>query len=231
MFTIEIAGIPISISNRFHSTKRMFRDYLSRQMPLINISVSEEEMKLEDEQVSAYAEQLAIVRKIGLFLTDYDAFLMHAAIINVDGQGIGFTAQSGTGKSTRVLLWKKAMGERVDVVNGDKPILRFMQNGLYAYGTPWMGKEGWGKNTRVPMKAMCFLERGEDVSLQRMSPAEVVPRLLRQILIPKDAGRMHAYMALIERFALTVPCYLLTCNMDKEKPIEIWEQIQSEQTA
>lgn len=236
MFTIEIAGIAIAVSNRFHSTKRMFKDYLSRREPLFTVSSSDEEMKLEDGEVSAYAEQHSIVRKISHFLTDYNAFLMHAAIIRVDGQGVGFAAQSGTGKSTRVMLWKKAMGKRVEVVNGDKPILRFKEEGLYAYGTPWTGKEGWGKNTSVPMTAMCFLERGEEVSLRRMEPAEVLPRLLRQILIPNDARIMNAYMALIERFARTVPCYLYTCNMDKEKPEEIWEQIkwdqfQSEQTA
>ena len=132
MFTIEIAGIPIAVDNRFRSTKQLFRDYLSDGLPLLTVSASEEEMKQEAGSVSARAEQLCIIRKMGLSLTDYGAFLMHAAIIDVDGQGVGFTARSGTGKTTRVLLWKKAFGDRVKVVNGDKPILRFQKDGLYA---------------------------------------------------------------------------------------------------
>ena len=231
MFTIEIAEIPIAVNNRFKSTKLLFRDYLSDGLPLLTVSASEEEMKQEEGSVSPRAEQLCIIRKMGLLLTDYSAFLMHAAVIDVDGQGVGFAARSGTGKTTRVLLWRRAMGERVKVVNGDKPILRFRQDGLYAYGTPWMGKEGMGANTSVRMKAMCFIERGEEVSARRMHPSEIVPMLLRQVMMPRKAEKIQSFMNLMERFAVTVPCYLFTCNMDKEKPEELWELIRSEQTA
>ena len=231
MFTIEIAGIPIAVDNRFRSTKQLFRDYLSDGLPLLTVSASEEEMKQEEGGVSAQAEQLCVIRKMGLLLTDYSAFLMHAAVIDVDGQGVGFAARSGTGKTTRVLLWKRAMGERVKVVNGDKPILRFRNDGLYAYGTPWMGKEGMGANTSVRMKAMCFIERGEEVSARRMHPSEIVPMLLGQVMMPRKAEKIRSFMNLMERFAVTVPCYLFTCNMDKEKPEELWELIQAEQTA
>ena len=165
------------------------------------------------------------MRKIIDLVMDYDAFVMHAAVIDIDGQGIAFTADSGTGKTTRVLMWKNTFGKRVKVVNGDKPVLRMTDNGLYAFGSPWMGKEKMGENTCVPMKAVCFLQRGENVSLERMNPDEVIPRLFRQVVMPNNAERISVFMGLMERFVHTIPFYLLTCNMEKEKPEDIWAQI------
>ena len=229
-FTIEIAGIPIGIESRFGSTKLIYRDYLTNRLPWKTVSASEEEMKLEDQETQEENEQLCIYRKIALLMMGYEAFLMHAAVINIDGQGIAFTAESGTGKTTRVLLWKKAFGNRMKVVNGDKPILRFMNDRLYACGTPWRGKEHLGENTRVPMKAVCFIQRGETVSLQRMDAKDITKRLFKQVLVPNDPKLMGVFMNLMERFVKEVPFYLYTCNMYKEEPAKLWEQIQAEQS-
>lgn len=160
MFTVEIAGIPVGIESRYGSTREIYREYLSRRRPWVTVSAMEEEMAAERQQTPEENEQLCLYRKIALLMMNYNAFLMHAAVINIDGQGVMFTAESGTGKTTRVLLWKKAFGKRMRIVNGDKPILRFIHDGLFACGTPWRGKEHMGENNSVPMKAVCFLERG-----------------------------------------------------------------------
>ncbi len=229
MFTIEIAGIPIAVDNHFESTKRFCREYLTDREPVCTVSVSEEEMKRQRKKSPhAVAEQLCVYRMIALSLMNYDAFLMHAAVIDIDRQGLAFVAGSGTGKTTRALLWKKALGDRVKIVNGDKPILRFIDEGVYAYGTPWMGKEGLGENTRTPIKAVCFLGRGENVSLHRLQTEEIIPRLFTQVLIPKDAERLRMFMALMERFVHAVPFWLFICNMEKEEPGVLWEQIRGQ---
>lgn len=225
MFVIRMGGLPIGIITRYDSTRELFRDYLTNELPELIVSVSEEEMLLEDDEISEHTEQMAINRKIASSLIDYDAFLMHAAVISVDSQGIGFAAASGVGKTTRALLWKKTLRNRVKVVNGDKPILRFMDDGIHAFGTPWRGKEKLGDNSNVPMKAMCFIERGDDVSLRRMTPDEAAIRLMRQVLIPKEPWQVQPFISLLERFVQTVPFYLYTCNQDKEKPEELWKQI------
>ena len=75
-----------------------------------------------------YAEELVLLRKISLLMIQYDAFLMHAAVVSVEGRGIAFLARSGGGKSTRVCLWKRAFGDRLTIINGDKPMLRFVDN-------------------------------------------------------------------------------------------------------
>jgi len=228
MFTIEIAGIPIGIESRYGSTRQLYRDYLTSREPWVTVSASEEEIEAEGQPTPEENEQLCIYRKIALLMMDYNAFLMHAAVINIDGQGVVFTAESGTGKTTRVMLWKKAFGKRMKVVNGDKPILRFVNDGLFACGTPWRGKEHLGENTRVPMKAVCFLQRGEEVSLRRMDAREIMLRLFKQVLVPSNPKLMGVFMNLMERFVKEVPFYLYTCNMYKEEPAKLWEQMKDE---
>ena len=228
MFTIEIAGIPVGIESRYGSTRQLYRDYLTSRAPWVTVSASEEEMEAEGQTTPEENEQLCIYRKIALLMMDYNAFLMHAAVINIDGQGVVFTAESGTGKTTRVMLWKKAFGKRMKVVNGDKPILRFVNDGLFACGTPWRGKEHLGENTRVPMKAVCFLQRGEEVSLRRMDAREIMLRLFKQVLVPSNPKLMGVFMNLMERFVKEVPFYLYTCNMYKEEPAKLWEQMKDE---
>ena len=87
-----------------------------------------------------------------------------------------------------------------------------------------------GENTRVPMKAVCFIQRGENVSLQRMDVKDITLRLFKQVLVPNDPKLMSVFMNLMERFVQEIPFYLYTCNMDKEEPTKLWEQIQSDQT-
>ena len=108
-------------------------------------------------------------------MIQYDAFLMHAhaAVVSVEGRGIAFLARSGGGKSTRVCLWKRAFGDRLTIINGDKPMLRFVDNALYVFGTPWNGKEGRGMNGSAPLHALCFLEKSEEVSVSLLKDENV----------------------------------------------------------
>ena len=48
---------------------------------------------------------------------------MHGAVIEYEGNGYMFSADSGTGKTTHILLWRKFLGDKVKIVNGDKPFL------------------------------------------------------------------------------------------------------------
>lgn len=243
MFSVEIAGVPIGINNHYSEVETFCRDYITDRNPWFTVTVSVEDIvsmlhgKSSDfgtdlssagviqEYSLSYAEELCIYRQIALAMIDYDAFLMHAAIIDVDGEGVAFAAGSGTGKSTRVSLWRKTFGTRVKVVNGDKPILRFVNDKLYAFGTPWMGKENWGANTRVPLKYVCFLEREEEVSLIQLETKQVLPRLFQQVLLPEDEEKTGSFMSLLDRFIGNCNFFLLKCNQDKENAEEIWEEM------
>ena len=80
----------------------------------------------------------------------------------MDGAAYLFTAPSGTGKSTHTRLWREVFGDRVWMINDDKPMLRISENLVTAYGTPWNGKHHISRNASAPLKAIVQLNRGKE---------------------------------------------------------------------
>ena len=220
MFCIKISDLVVAINNRYPYVQRYCRDMIIPDCPAdLTVSVTPEEIESERGEEShspGYCESLAIYRKICQGLLPYDDFLMHAAVIAIDGKAYAFAARSGTGKTTHIRQWQAVFGERVTVVNGDKPILRRMDGRFYACGTPWRGKEGMGGSGVCPLQGICFIERGEENRIRRLAKGEVIPRLFPQLLLPEEAEKVTHYMALIDQLLMTVDYYLLTCRPDPD---------------
>ena len=225
MFDIQIARLKIRIDNQYRFVEQLCRDYIVTDgvEPNLLVRVDADEVQAEmavaEVQVTeAYAESVCVYRKICRELpTRFQSFLMHCAVIEYQGEGYAFAAKSGTGKSTHISLWRKHFGEGVKIVNGDKPILRFGKDGrLYAYGTPWCGKEGWQRNTKAPLKGICFIERAPTNSIRQIGADEAVMLVFHQILTPSDMETVDALFPLLDRTLREVPCYILGCNISEE---------------
>ena len=133
MFQIEVAGLVIRIENRYEDVRKLCQDYITgeERKADIFISVSEEELQEEMDKApecffgKGYAEGVVAYEKISNALPAFDAFVMHSSVVEVNGESYAFAAESGTGKSTHTRYWKEVLGDRIKVINGDKPILRF----------------------------------------------------------------------------------------------------------
>ncbi|MDD2958472.1 MAG: hypothetical protein PHR92_08080 [Lachnospiraceae bacterium] len=220
---IQIADVTIELLDVDEYTKRISRDYLTdKEHTELTIAVSEQEIALVEEENKELdfdrrtTKSFAYLEKLDMEMLAFDAFYLHAATIAVDGFAYAFTAKSGTGKSTHIKLWKQVFGDRAFVVNGDRPFLRRIDNTLYAGGSPWCGKEGWSTNVMVPLKALCFLERGTENKIQRVSDAEVAERIFRQLRLPKDTEKLEKLLAILDWIVKNIPCYRLQCNMELE---------------
>ena len=221
----KIADYCIDIHALYPSTERFCAAYVCADPAQVDFSVEMCEADIDREATydpagrnfpRPHLELLALYRKICAELLRRDAFLMHCAVIEYEGRGYAFAAPSGTGKTTHIRLWQTLFGEdRVTIVNGDKPILRCMDGKMYAYGTPWCGKEGYQTNTRVPLHALCFLERAAHNRICRLSDTEAMPRLFAQLMIV-DSTDLARQMELMDRLVTLVPMYKLDCNMDTE---------------
>ena len=218
MFCIRIADIPVRIDNRYSYVHRLCEDYEVNAVPAFTVRVSEEEILEEqkgDTHYSAgYCESLCIYRKICCKLAEYDAFLMHAAAVAVDGKAYIFTAPSGVGKTTHIRLWLEQFGRRAQVVNGDKPIFRYIEDVLYVCGTPWQGKEKWGLNIIRPVQAICFLEQSPTNKILLLDKAEIIRRIFSQLLIPREEKDFNYFWKLLERTLESTNFYLLKCNRE-----------------
>ena len=224
MFSVSIAGIPVGIESKHKYIERISRDYLTDREPLFTVSASEADMAYERERNDpcpgdGYIESAVIHRKIAEQLWRYDAFLFHGAVLSVDGSAYAFTAPSGTGKSTHARLWEECFGERVRYVNGDKPIVRFIDGVPYAFGTPWRGKEGFGENISAPLVGIARITRAESNFAKEMSFDDMSAVLLSQIYVPRDPLAAVRTLALLNRLSGLVRLVELGCNMEADAPI------------
>ena len=223
MFTMQIAGICIAVENQTAGVERYCRAYLCDDRPVqMQVKVTDDKLAAERARTvhaasDAYLESLCIYREIALKMLAFDGFLLHAAVIEADGNAYAFLAKSGTGKSTHIRLWKELLGDRVTVVNGDKPLIRFMDGQAYACGTPWCGKEGWNRNAMVPLRALVFVDRaanhGGRIQMQPLSAKEAASRLLRQILLPGTPEAAEKQLELADRLLGETPAWLLYCDI------------------
>lgn len=222
MFKIKIAELIIRIDHKYEFVSRLCEPYKVSDAAKedFGVSASEQEIAAESEGEEnfsmPYCESLCLYRKLCLKLVRYDGFLMHSAVIELDGEAYVFAAKSGVGKTTHIRLWMQKFGSRCHVINGDKPVYRFLGGKLYAFGTPWCGKEGLGENRSAPVRAICFLERSPVNQIRRLTQAEVIGRIFHQLLMPKEEEGITRFLSMVERTISTVGCYLLRCNMERE---------------
>lgn len=218
----KIANINFSVNNKYPDLIKACRKYIISDTEDYDISFSISENDLKSEQYDKkyykpYLEYIALCRKIAEVMPLHNAFLLHSAVFDVDGTGVAFAAHSGTGKTTHMLLWQKLLGDRLKIVNGDKPIVRFFDNEPntpYAYGTPWNGKENLGCNMRTPLKHICFIERAEQNSCERVSKTDVVNLIFNQVYMPKDPMAAMNTVGLIDRLLSCCNLWKIKCNMD-----------------
>lgn len=218
MLKIRLAEMTIGIHHTHPHLALQCEKYRTEGEPDFEIAVTAEDIAGEKRNADVgatdgYCESIAAYRKIAQQLPSRDALLFHAAVIEVEGRAIAFTAASGTGKSTHIRLWRRVYGERVDIVNGDKPILRFLPDGkLYAFGTPWAGKEGWERNVAVPLSAIVFLERGESDRIEVLPKDEAALRIMPQILLGEDPDCVDATLTMLDRVLRATDTRLLYCT-------------------
>ena len=221
-FIVKLADICIEINSVYPELKNFLKDYLvSDTTPDFSITINEDEILAEREATSdkqfssTYLETLATLRKLAEILPSYNRILMHGASISYHGQAYLFTAPSGTGKSTHIRLWKKYLGDDVKIVNGDKPFIS-LDGEPSIYGSPWAGKENWHRNCCMPLKGICFVQRGTKNSIRNIEPFECLALLFKQVYLPSSAEAAGLTLELVDALTKKVPLYLLTCDMSEE---------------
>lgn len=148
-------------------------------------------------------------------LTLRNGVLIHAASIKWNGQGVLFSAPSGTGKTTHVNMWRERYG--VEVLDGDVTACRMVQGKPYVYGLPWCGSSEQFLNDCVPLGALVFLEQSEDNSITRLALSDAVIRLYaRCYLYVWDEKTADTVLEMITSALTGTDCYLLKCRPDFE---------------
>ena len=229
--TYLIAGMAVSITSIYRDVHEYCRDYAADAAPELAVATTRADIEFERERSLREAElngrapcvssdgvleELAVYRKIAERAPERGVILFHGSALAADGEAYLFTAPSGTGKSTHARLWRELLGDRVVMVNDDKPLLRIGEAGVTVCGTPWNGKHRLGTDISVPLRAVCFLHRAKENAIRPTDRSESYAALLQQVYRPLDPAALAATLRLVDRLAETVPMYRMGCNMEPE---------------
>ena len=221
-FVMEIAGLVTHVQPMFFSTREYCRPYLTERQPEFFVEVAVEDLIYQQELLDQEAdreglrrrkftdpflERTVIQEKIAGKLLERDTLLLHGSTVAVDGVAYLFTAPCGIGKSTHTRLWRERFGDRAVMVNDDKVFLKLSQDGVWAFGSPWTGKHGIGTNICVPLKGICFLQRGIENRIQKALPEKWLPELIHQSFLPEER-----YASLVYQLAQRIPLWEMSCN-------------------
>lgn len=140
----------------------------------------------------------------------FNGFYLHASAVEMEGKAYLFSGPCGMGKSTHTRLWQQVFGESAQVFNDDKPALRRIDDRWYAYGTPWCGKDGINQNKKVPLAGICFLRRGSENTIRRLTPFEATTYIISQTMRKfKDAEKLDLLLSHVDKLVSEIPVYEL----------------------
>ncbi len=230
---IKVADFVFEVNNRYSYYEKFLRPYITEEEPNCHIAIANEVLekrkaKLSSDYPMHYIEFLEIYRVICDYVVANGGMLMHGAVIEYNSNAYMFTAPSGTGKTTHIRLWKKLYGDKVHVINGDKPLMRFIDGECIVYGTPWCGKEHYNRNVKAPLRGIVLLSRGEENSIERISPDKFNAFLLKQVYMPKSREGMLKSLDFADKLFSTVPLYSLKCNISTDAARVACEMITKE---
>lgn len=217
---ILLSELKISIQHEYDYMQSFCKDYIS-SFDTPDIAVKSNKIAILKEKASVPAapiescESLCIYRSIGERLPLFNRFVFHGAAIEYGGNAYLFTAPSGTGKTTHINLWKKHLGDKVKIINGDKPIIHVGDIST-VYGTPWAGKEGYQRNTSAPIAAICIIKQGKINKISRLEKGDAVNHLMRQVYLPQDTAALSNTLSLLGKVIENVPVYVLECDISKQ---------------
>lgn len=220
----KFADIAVEVRNRGQYFYDCCVEYLAEdEEPKLSILATDEDLAYEQAHAEddmkfskSYLEFIALYRQFCEKVLDFGVVLCHGSVVELDSKAFMFTAPSGTGKSTHARMWREAFGDKVIMINDDKPLLKFTEDGVYAYGTPWDGKHHLSTNRCAKLAGICFLHQAEENNIRRLPVEEAVPLLMNQIYRPRNMEALLKTMDYADKLISEVPMYSMGCNISEE---------------
>ena len=211
----KIAGLTVEMDS-FGRTAEQAEPYRCEPCDTPQIQIESdwpEKKKFYPDWTDDLGEYIATGWSFYKKLLQFDGLMLHSSAVVMDGKAYLFTADSGTGKSTHTGLWLERFPGAY-ILNDDKPALRLEQDGWYAYGTPWSGKNDISADVRVPLAGIAVLERSAQNSIEPFGGVRAIHAILKQVNRPRDAKCREKLLELLDKLITQVPVWKLRCNMD-----------------
>lgn len=155
-------------------------------------------------------------------LADRCGFVIHAAGMIIDGQGLAFIGQSEAGKSTIVKILESA-GE---ILNDENIIIRKWPDGFHIHGTWSHGDVPIVSNNHARLRALLFLEistenRLEPISSKSEVAKMILPRMIKPLI---TADWLHKSLETVSKLVEEVPAYRIQFDRSGQirEVLKIW---------
>lgn len=194
--------------------------YNGKRSTNINLSVSQDYIddvykRMNEGKNFGYAESFAVGNIFFKSAIRFKTMMIHSSALVINDGAYLFAGKSGVGKSTHTKLWKRAFGDKISIINDDKPAVRVFDKDAVAYGTPFDGGSGIAENTSAPLKAIVFIERGEFNSVRIPTSDELINCLYSSTVHMLNASSAKLMLDNIDALVNSnAKFYILTCNTD-----------------
>lgn len=98
------------------------------------------------------------------------------------------------------------------MINGDKPIIRYIDGQFVAFGTPWNGKEGFGTRSSAPIKQLYYIVQAKEDRCELMDNKQAIHQVLNQVYFTDEAANATKQFMLLNQFITSVSVYTLYCT-------------------
>lgn len=140
---------------------------------------------------------------------------LHSSFVLYKDKALVFTGPSGIGKTTQAELWRDFQGALI--VNGDACLLRRMEDGWHAFGTPVHGSSPYCENREAPLSALVVLKQGKENRLERLDAFSALSECLPEFYRPRmDPETEDTFWKAADSLFREIPVYKLTCRPDRK---------------
>ncbi len=232
---VRIAEVPARILCKYRENYERLLPYETDEEPAFTVEITEEDIafslslleswfgKRKRPYEEHYLEDLSIQNVFSKKMLDHNVLMLHGSALCMDGEAYIFTAPSGTGKSTHTRLWRETFGDRVWMINDDKPMIRIENGKATVYGNPWDGKHHLSRNASAPLKAVIWLKRDAENHIEPLKKSDIFPVLMVQGAWSKRGPQKMQAIQLEIKLLDTVAFYVMGCNMDPEAARIAWQ--------
>lgn len=223
-FSINLSGISLSISANWSETIKYFRFFVS-EFSFSSVSLSVPNKLLEQlkgmncQSVMQPADEYFLLHLVvSNALLPFNRCVFHGTAFLWHDKAWLFSAPSGTGKTTQYRQWRRLYRDEVKIINGDKPILQFCDDGtIMVHPSPWKGKERMASMLKAPLGGIIYLQQGKENTIERMDSLEAAEPIYRQFLyMPETEEAVRRVCRMEDKLLRNIPVWKLVNKGDAQ---------------
>lgn len=233
-YRITIANHTVVFTTHFSETIGHFRESVEElktyngQFVSVPFKLIEKDMN-EYGNSSHYSEYMLLMTFISNWLIPLGCVFYHAVAVMISGNAYLITAKSGVGKSTQYKNLKELYGDEIQIINGDKPVLEFLNDLVIIHTSPWRGKEYFGSDLSAELKGIIFLKQDNENSMYKVAPENAVLLSLQQFFYLAESEELIRKICEYDRRLLQgVPVWMLKNKGDLESSRLLYRTVNAE---